>query len=101
MNAKAQITMNDVYRRLHYFHDGDLNSNLIYLGYPSEVKPLYKYLKPVGNEKSRSMNWYCLTQEGKDLFATIPPMEKKDNSDFFVGNKRIDFNDYLKNSVAV
>ena len=95
MKAKDQIIMNDVYRRLHQFHNGDLNTNLLALNYPSEVKSLKKWLKPYDKETPRQLNWYKLTEEGKKLFAKLPKLNAKQCENIYNGLGYANFNNYI------
>lgn len=62
--------LTEIYRRLNYFHKGDLNHELLLLGFPSEVKSLIGLgiIKPSYEEVSRAFNWYSLTDNGKSFF---------------------------------
>lgn len=96
MNAKDQIIMNDVYRRLHQFHNGDLSTNLLALNFPSEIKPLSKYLVVSdGRETPRVLNWYKLTEEGKKLFAKLPKLNAKQCENIYNGIGYANFDNYI------
>ena len=66
-NAKENIQLNEVKRRIREFKNGDKNQPMIFLGFPSEVKSLVdkKILTPYSKETKRALNWYNLTETGK------------------------------------
>lgn len=74
------IVLGEIYRRLNYFHKGDLNSSLLLLALPSEVKTIGKYglIKPTSTETPRAYNWYNLTEKGKMFFANYITKHKLD-----------------------
>lgn len=62
----------DIYRRVHYFHNGDYNTNLCALFLPSEAKIVKEYLIPkTGLVVNLALNWYRPNKKGiavlKDL----------------------------------
>lgn len=63
--------LSEIYRRLNYFHYGDLNENLLYLAYPSDARVIEKFslIKPYGTEIPKALNWYNLTEKGKSFFS--------------------------------
>lgn len=63
------IQLDEVKRRIAEFKNGNKNSPMIYLGYPSEVKTLVNkgILTPYFKETKRALNWYNLTEKGKQL----------------------------------
>jgi|TARA_R110000868_G_scaffold133308_2_gene344867 hypothetical protein len=62
------IQLDEVKRRIKEFKNGDKNATGIFLGYPSEVKSLVEkgILKPSYRETKRVLNWYDLTENGKN-----------------------------------
>ena len=62
--------LQEVRRRITEFKGGDKTKPMIYLGYPSEVKTLIAkgILKAYSGEIPRVLNWYNLTEKGKELF---------------------------------
>jgi len=94
--AKENIWLTEIYRRLNYFHKGDTNTELLLLAYPGDVKTVKDkgILKPSFNERPRSLNWYSLTQKGKELFKNHIRKDKiteAENLSIFIGKKKIDF----------
>jgi len=66
-----QIQMQEIRRRIKEFKKGDKNAPMIFLGFPSEVKTLKEkgILTPYGGrETKRALNWYNLTESGKNHF---------------------------------
>ena len=76
MNSKALTTpqnkiLSEIYRRLNFLHDGNLNEPLLLLAFPSEVKsikPLH-LITPYSTETPKALNWYRLTPKGKTYFS--------------------------------
>lgn len=75
--SKENKILTEIYRRLFYFNDGNLNTELLLLSFPSTLKPIKKYgliqpsisRKGKRNEIPRVLNWYCLTTKGKAFFS--------------------------------
>lgn len=70
--TKAQINvLTEIYRRLNYFHNGDLNKELLLLATTSTVKCVCNLdiIKTYGDERVRCWNWYGLTDNGKQFFS--------------------------------
>jgi hypothetical protein len=61
------VQMDEVRRRIREFKGGDKDKPMVYLGFPSEVKGLVKknILTPYSREIKRALNWYNLTDLGK------------------------------------
>lgn len=97
MTHKENIVLTDIYRRLNYFHKGDLNTKLLANLYPSEAKPLIKkglIMHHDGREILRIANWYSLTEKGKELFkkyVTKDKLSEDENLSIFQGKKVINF----------
>lgn len=94
-NAENKV-LSETFRRLNYFHNGNLNTNLLLLAMPSEVKTLKEkgILKCSSNEIPKVLNWYNLTEAGKKLFAPYSKRNKlsdKQNHVLFVGERVINF----------
>jgi len=90
---KENSVLSEIYRRLNYFHKGNINANCLYLGLPSEAKVLSEYdlIKPLSREIPRSLNWYNLTDKGKEFFSHyICKIFESTNSSIFNGT-------YIKN----
>ena len=64
-----QIQLDEVRRRIREFKNGDRNANMIFLGTITEVKTLVKkgILIPYSKEVKRALNWYNLTDFGKQF----------------------------------
>ena len=87
-NAHENIILCEIYRRLNYFHNGNLDASLLHLAYPNEVKFLVELglIKPYSKETARILNWYNLTDKGKRFFQHyLTKLSKKDNDDLFNG----------------
>jgi hypothetical protein len=67
LTPTEQIQIDEVKRRIHEFKNGDKNARMIFLGTITEVKSLIKknILKPYSREVKRALNWYDLTEYGK------------------------------------
>ncbi len=64
-----QIQLDEVRRRIREFKNGDRNAPMIFLGTITEVKTLVKkgILIPYSKEVKRALNWYNLTDFGKQF----------------------------------
>ena len=78
---KENSVFTEIYRRLNYFHKGNVNERLILLALPSEVKPIKPYglVKPHRSETPRVLNWYTLTDKGKLFFNNYNRKEHRVN----------------------
>lgn len=91
---KENSALSEIYRRLNYFHDGDLNTNLLTLATPFQVKEIVELgiIKPISKEIPREYNWYNLTEKGKIFFKNYVTKNKlSDNT-----NHKIFIGDYVK-----
>ena len=93
---KEQRILNEIERRLRYFNN-DIDSKLLLLELPSEVKTLVNkgYITPsTGNEIKYSLNWYMLTEKGKLLFNKIKlsKINENLNQSMFEGKLIRDYN---------
>ena len=82
--------LTEIYRRLNFFHNGNLNEDLLYLAFPSEAKKIAEFglIKPFSKETNRALNWYSLTEKGKKFFSHYIAKKKisqKENFDLFTG----------------
>jgi hypothetical protein len=91
---KENQVLGEVYRRLNYFHKGDLDTNLLLLTLPSTVKILeeYKLLTPSNKEVPRTLNWYKLTKKGKEFFKHYVEKNKLTEEE----NLKLFNDDYIK-----
>ena len=98
MITKAEnIVLTEAWRRLHQFHKGDVNANLLLLEFPSKLRTLRPYLTPSNSpERERVLNWYTLTERGKKLMNQTPKMRPNDNVKYFEGEKLVNFNEYIE-----
>ena len=64
-----QIQLDEVRRRIRESKNGDRNAPMIFLGTITEVKTLVKkgILIPYSKEVKRALNWYNLTDFGKQF----------------------------------
>lgn len=98
---KQSILLNEIHRRLNFFHGYDLDAKLLFLETPSYAKPIKELglIKPYdGRERPRQLNSYNLTQKGKDFFKNYVDYKKmsaEENINFWTGNKRIQFDKNL------
>lgn len=88
---KENQVLSEIYRRLNFFHDGDLNTNLLLLTLPSNAKLLSKYnlIKPTTTEITRHLNWYKLTEKGKKFFSNYvlkTKISREENLELFKGD---------------
>ena len=98
--SKAQnIVLTEIYRRLNYFHKGDLNTTLLLPATASQVSVIKKYglIKPFKTEVKGVGNWYNLTDKGKTFFSHyIEEISEEKNSLYFTyGYFKIFNTDYL------
>lgn len=89
--------LSEIYRRLNKFHNGDLNTNLLYLGFPSEAKIIAEFnlIECYGKEIPRVLNWYKLTEKGKNFFwnyITKRKLDEDTNHKIFTGQYVKSFN---------
>ena len=88
-NMKERAVLSELFRRLCYFHKGDINARCLLLARPSEVKCLAPYglIRTDSVETLRLKNcWYVLTAKGKEYFAPMTrPMDATENLDIFEG----------------
>lgn len=98
MTPTENIQLTEIYRRLGYFKNWNLDSDLLTLHLPSEIKTLKAkdILKPSYKEIPRVLNWYNLTKKGKELLKKHIPKSKKqlteaENLQIFEGKKQITF----------
>jgi hypothetical protein len=63
------IQLDEIKRRIKEFKKGDKNAKGIFLGFPSEVKTLVSknILVASYKETARTLNWYDLTDFGKQF----------------------------------
>ena len=71
--AKENIQLGEIRRRIKEFKKGNKNATMIFLGFPSEVKSLVdkKILISYSKERKRALNWYNLTETGKQYFPLL------------------------------
>lgn len=75
-----------IYRRLNYFHNGNLNETLMHLSYPSHTKAIRSFglIKPHGKETPRVLNWYSLTEKGRLFFKHYVTMNRLSDEESLV-----------------
>ena len=93
---KEKRVLTEVVRRVSKFCAiNGVNSNLILLETPSEVKTLIGkgILKVHGKEIARYLNWYNLTEEGKELIKPRVNYQISDetNKRMFCGEMILEF----------
>lgn len=73
LTIKENIQLEEVKRRIKEFKKGDVNARMIFLGMPSEVKTLVNkgIFIPYSKEIKRALNWYDLTEKGKEIIKNI------------------------------
>lgn len=95
--------LTEIYRRLSYFHNGNVNENLLLLTTPSRAKLIKKYglIKPFSTEYPRQYCWYNLTERGKFFFRNYPSIifkiSTEENDKMFNGESIIKFDKTLIN----
>ena len=70
-NKAENQVLTEIYRRLNYFHSGNVNADLLLLALPTTAKILSKYnliAVSSGREIPKALNWYKLTETGKKFF---------------------------------
>ncbi len=80
--------LTEIYRRLNFFHKGDLNEIMLLSEFPHRAKCLVKLglIKPYSKETQRVYNWYNLTDKGKLFFSNyIEKVDEKKNYELFNG----------------
>lgn len=85
---KHNAVLTEVFRRLNYFNRGNIDQPLLLLALPSEAKPLLEagFITPSSREIPRVLNWYKLTNKGKELFLHHQtPVDDQTNHDLFTG----------------
>jgi hypothetical protein len=77
-NRQENKVLTEVYRQLNYFKKGNLDTTLLMLSMPNNVKSLIEkdILKPYGKEIKKVLNWYSLTDNGKELFSSHVTKER-------------------------
>lgn len=63
--------LTEIYRRLNYFHKGNVNEPFMLLEMPSRAKCLVNIslIEPTCRETPKVLNWYKLTESGKKFFS--------------------------------
>lgn len=95
--AEENRQLTEVYRRLNYFKQNNLDEHLLMLAFPYQVKTLRQkgILKPSSTETPKALNWYNLTEEGKELFKDYSKNKRMSHNEalaIFEGIKTINFN---------
>lgn len=95
--AEENRQLTEVYRRLNYFNQNNLDERLLMLAFPNEVKTLKQkgILRPSSTETVRVQNWYTLTEKGKELFKSHSQENRMSHDKalaLFEGKKTLNFN---------
>jgi DNA-binding PadR family transcriptional regulator len=63
--------LSEIYRRLNFFYNGNLEANLLYLALPTDANKIkeFGFIEPYTSPVARSVNWYRLTEKGREFFA--------------------------------
>jgi hypothetical protein len=81
--------LTEIYRRLNYFHGGDVTRPMVLLDFPYSAKSIVKLglIKTYSNqEHARCLNWYNLTEKGQEFFKNyIEKVDTTKNVDLFDG----------------
>lgn len=98
--SKDLRILTEIYRRLNYFHNGNLKTQLLLPALPSEVKNLKNLgiLKSTNKEQGRVMNWYMLGEKGKNLFQHFieeTRLSEEENLAYFNGKIKDGFDPRL------
>lgn len=94
-NQKQNIILSEIYRKLNFFHKGNLDEKLMLLAYQGEVKPIMNFclVETISTCCARRViHWYRLTDRGKDFFSNYIEKEKLSNDI----NHRIFTKEYVK-----
>jgi len=71
LKSNQRRNLLEMFRRIHQFHNGDVNATMILLSFPSEVKDSKEFLTPYSRETERVLNWYKLTDKGKEVIKDL------------------------------
>lgn len=101
---KQRKELSEIYRRLNYFHDGNVNAGLMYLALPSQAKTLISLglITSDSREIPRALNWYRLTVKGKLFFQhyiTPDKLSEEDNELLFTCKWIKDFDINILNDI--
>jgi hypothetical protein len=78
---EENIVLSEIYRTINYFHEGNMNEKLMILEYPSKVKSIIELgiIVPYSNQTPKVLNWYSLTDKGKNFFRKYLTKKKLSN----------------------
>jgi hypothetical protein len=70
---KEFMVLLECFRRVYYFHKGNVNEKLCTCLIPSEAKQAkeHGYIKAANNEAPRVRNWYSLTEKGAKIVQDL------------------------------
>lgn len=76
----------EAFRRINMFKKGDINSTMILLEFPSSVKDAKEFFTPYSREQKRCLNWYNLTEKGKEVIKDLDLVWNEDemNQELFI-----------------
>ena len=80
--------LTEIYRRLNYFHKGNVNEPFMLLEMPNMAKSIINIglIEPACRETPRVLNWYKLTESGKTFFNNyIEVVNEEANTKLFNG----------------
>ena len=95
--VKERQILTELYRRLNYFHCGNLNEKMFAIFNTTEANIISKYnlITPTYLPRNkRGDSWYKLTEKGKSFFSHyIEEITEEENRDLFNGSiiKEFDF----------
>jgi len=61
----------EAFRRINMFQKGDVNATMVLLEFPSSVKDVKEFISPYSREQARCLNWYNLTEKGKEVIKDL------------------------------
>lgn len=73
-SKKKTYPLLESYRRIHQFNNGRTDIELLLLAFPSEIKPVkdcFKCTSSGGKETPKNLNWYKLTDKGKNIISDL------------------------------
>lgn len=93
-NNSQNKVLSEIYRRLNYFHKGNLDEPLMYLGRKTEANKIREFalITPYSTEQEKHLNWYKLTEKGKEYFKKYcHRITEETNYRIFTGEKVLEF----------
>ena len=75
----------EAFRRINMFKKGNVDSTMVLLEFPSSVKDVKEFVAPYSGEQKRCLNWYNLTDKGKELIKDLNLVwDEEMNNEIFI-----------------